>query len=102
MQQRKPDLLDHLVGERKQRRRDFESECLGCSEIEHKLEFTGTHDRQVTRIFALENASGVDAGLAIGVGDVRSVAHQPAVGDIFAHHWSTCRDADGRKTASVE
>ena len=50
----------------------------------HELEFGGLHDRQVGRLFALENPPGIDAGLAIGVGMAVSVAHQAAGHDILA------------------
>src|SRR6266508_1450510 len=46
-------LLDHLVGKREQGGRDFEAERLGRPEVQHKLEFSGLHDRQVGRLLAL-------------------------------------------------
>ena len=36
-------------------------------QVKHKAELGGLHDRQVARLLALEDASGVDAGLAIRV-----------------------------------
>ena len=44
------------------------AERLGGLEVDDELEFGGVHDRQVGRFLALENPSGVDAGLAIGIG----------------------------------
>ena len=38
----------------------------------------GLLDRQIGRLRALENATGIDADLAIGVRDAGSVAHQAA------------------------
>ena len=50
----------------------------------HELEFGGLHDRQVGRLLALENPPGVDAGLAIGIGNAGPVAHQAAGHDGLA------------------
>jgi hypothetical protein len=38
-------LLDHLIGEREQRRRNVEAERLGGLEVNNKLEFGGLLDR---------------------------------------------------------
>src|SRR5262245_63631870 len=70
--------FDHLVGKSKQPVRHVKAERLGGLEVEHELEFGGLHDRQVGRPLALENAAGIDAGLAVGVGDAGSIADQPA------------------------
>src|SRR5262249_31233741 len=77
-------LFDHLVGESEQPVRHVEVECPGCLEVEHELEFGRLHYRQVGRLFALENAPGVDASLAIGIGDAGSIADQPALESEFA------------------
>ena len=50
MAPRSPGILfDHLVGAREQRWWDFEAECLGGVEIEHKLEFRGRLNGKVAR-----------------------------------------------------
>src|SRR5262245_17545759 len=77
-------LFDHLVGVSEQPVRHVEVECPGCLEVEHELEFGRLHYRQVGRLFALENAPGIDAGLAIGIGDAGSIADQPALESEFA------------------
>src|SRR5712692_4911554 len=59
-------LLDHFVGEREQRRRDFEAERFRGFEVDHELELGGLNYRQVGGLLALENPPGVNAGLAIG------------------------------------
>src|SRR6185369_13151596 len=76
-------LLDHLVGEREQPVRHLEAERLGSLEVEHELELGGLHNRQVGGLLALENPRGIDAGLAVGIADARSVADQPADRDEF-------------------
>ena len=45
--QRSKKLFDHLVGERKQLRWNFESERLGGLEVGDEFEFGGPDDRQV-------------------------------------------------------
>ena len=47
---------------------NFKPERLGGPEVDHKLELVGLYDRQIGRLLALENPSGVDAGLTIGIG----------------------------------
>src|SRR6516164_2244556 len=39
---------------------------------------------QIRRLFAFENATGVDAGIAVTFYDVRAIADQPATDGIFA------------------
>ena len=58
--------------------------ALAVLRLMHELEFGGLHDRQVGRLLALENPPGVDAGLAIGIGNAGSVAHQAAGHDGLA------------------
>ena len=55
------DLLDHLVGGRQQRFRDGEAECLGSLEVDRELELGGLLNRQVARLFALEDAADIGA-----------------------------------------
>ena len=40
--------------------------------------------RQVGGLLALEDAAGIDAGIAIGIGEVGSITHQPASCDELA------------------
>ena len=55
--------FDHLVGAGKQRRRDVEAERLGGVEVDEQLDFRGLLDRQVRRLLALEDLSGVNSDL---------------------------------------
>src|SRR6476660_10014178 len=74
-------LFDHLIGTGEQRGRHFEAKRLRGFEIDHQLEFGWLLDRQVGRLGALENFSGVLASLAICSANVGSVAHQTTGGD---------------------
>ena len=77
-------LLDHLIGEGEQRRRNSEAERPGGLEVDDELEFGGLHDREVGGLLAVENPAGVDADLAIGISDAGPVAHQATGYDVFA------------------
>src|SRR5262249_25291782 len=57
--------LDHLVGEREQLGRKLDAERFGGLEIDDELELSRLHHRQVGRLLALEDATGVHAKLAI-------------------------------------
>ena len=68
--------LDHLVGDCEHARWDVQAERFGGLEVDHQLELGRSNDRQVGGLLALENAAGVDADLAIGIGKARSIADQ--------------------------
>src|SRR5215469_15335600 len=56
-------LLDHLVGEREQERRNLKTQRFGGFDVEIELELRWSHDRQSGRICAIENQTCVDPGL---------------------------------------
>jgi hypothetical protein len=57
---------------------DGEAERLGGLEVDDELEFGRLLDLQVGRLLALEDASDIVAGLTERIGDVGTIAHQPA------------------------
>ena len=59
--QQTASLLDHLVGAADQRQWDGEAERPGGLEVEDHLDFRRLHNRQVSRLLALENSPGVGA-----------------------------------------
>jgi hypothetical protein len=61
--------LNHLVGKREQLIRHGEGERLCSLEINRQLEFGRLGDREVGGFGALEDATGIDAGLARRVQD---------------------------------
>src|SRR5437764_15310264 len=84
--------FNHLVRTRMQRRRDVDTEFLGCLEIYHQLERSGLHDRQVVGFGPAENAVGINTGLAVGVRDIGAVTDQTAIFGALAE-WIDCGHA---------
>src|SRR5262245_49907379 len=76
--------LDHLVGAAGERKRDSDAERPGGLEIEDQLDFRGLHDREVSRLLALENAPGTETGQTVRLRNAASVAHQTAGGGELA------------------
>src|SRR5262249_51430519 len=74
--------LDHLVGQRKQRCRDFETERLRGFEVEDEAKPRRLLERQLRRLRAFENAiyEGGHACKAFAL--VGAVRHQAAVADV--------------------
>jgi hypothetical protein len=64
----RPTLFDHLVGSRKERRREIEADALSSLEINHKLEVSGLFERQVGCARAEKNANHEIAHSSAGFG----------------------------------
>jgi hypothetical protein len=62
--QQKHFLFDHLVGEQLHLVGDGQAKRFGRLEVDHQFELGRLHHRQVGRLGALEDAAGIDAGLA--------------------------------------
>src|SRR5258706_1082270 len=74
----RPGSFDDLVGAGEDRWWDRQAERLRGLEIDDQLEPGRLLDRKVGWLGALEDPSGVDADLAIGSRDARSIADQAA------------------------
>src|SRR5262249_56415541 len=76
-------LFEHLVGAGVQCRRYCDAKSLGGAEIEHQLECGWLLHGKVCRLGPFEDATGITAGLVVGLGDIRSVTYQSAGLDKF-------------------
>src|SRR5215211_7412379 len=67
-----------------QRRRNVDAQ-LPCSlQVDHQLECGRLHHRKIARLVPFENATSVDPGLAIAIGNARSVTDDPSRGGELA------------------
>src|SRR5215469_12117067 len=104
---RKTSLFDHLVGAGKQRLRHSEPECLRGFEVDGEFNFRGLLHRQVGWLLAVEDSTSIHADEAIGVGKVRSVAHQPTGRDkrsqgMDRRHTKACRESSKLTQLTIE
>src|SRR5271157_2115718 len=74
-----PALFNHLVGDREQRRWNFQSKRLRSLEIYDEFKFRGLNDRQIGGFFALQNPAHVDARPLISCLKPVSITDQAAV-----------------------
>src|SRR5262249_59859131 len=76
--------FDYLVGAAEQRQRHGNAQRLGGLEVQEHLDFRSLLDRQVARLFAFENACGVNAGETVSVAETASIARHAAGCDELA------------------
>ena len=70
--------FNHLVREREQGRGYLEAERFGGLHVDNHFEPSGLLHRQVGRLFALENAAGIDADLTKRLFEPAAITHQAA------------------------
>jgi ABC transporter substrate binding protein len=68
--------FNDLVGAGEHALRNIKPEQLRGPEIDHQLEAGRLHDRELGRLFALQDATGIDAHLAIALRRARPVADE--------------------------
>src|SRR6516164_7066272 len=71
-------LFDHLIGDCEQVRRNSEAQSAGSSPIDDELNLCGLGNRQIPRRFSVEKARRANSHATISIGQIASVAHQPA------------------------
>ena len=77
-------LFDHLVGAPKQWLRNCKVECLGKLEIDGQLDLCHLLNRQVSSLFAFENATGANSKFVEFVRPACPVGHETSREEILA------------------
>src|SRR5262249_57772615 len=88
--------FDHLVGEQLHRIGNREAQRPRGLEIDNKFKLGGSLYRQVGRLLSPDNSAGVDAGLAIRIRKVASIAHKTACDGKLTHR-IYCRNRMARR-----
>src|SRR5215469_13483488 len=88
-------LLDHLVGEREQRRWDFEAERLGGRQIDDEIELGRLLDRDVPGLRPVQNLVNVVTGAPEQVDKVWSIGHKTSRFDVLPAYTEHRRQACG-------
>ena len=100
-------LLDNLVSGAEHRLRYGQVKRFRGFEVDGELDFRGLMHRQVGWLLAVEDSTSIDADEAIGVGKVRSVAHQPTGRDkltqgVDRRHTNACRKRSKLTQLTIE
>src|SRR5262249_87198 len=85
-------LLDDLISESEQARRDVKSQGICGFEIDDEIKFPGLNDGKISRLLAPENSSSIHAHLFISGRNICAVAHQTA------HLHELAREVYGRNS----
>src|SRR4051812_24474689 len=70
--------FNHLIRPSEQREREGEAKRLGGVHVDHQFDPRRLLHRQVGRLLALEDATGVDTEYPIDLGEAGVIAHQAA------------------------
>ena len=70
-------LFDRLVGTSMKRGGNVDLLFPGRFKIDYELKGCGLHDWKLCGVGTIQNFSGVNARLAIGIWDVRAITHKP-------------------------
>src|SRR5262245_60022548 len=89
--------LDHLVGGDEQSIWYLEAKRLRGLEVDNQLELCRQHNRQITRLLAFEDASGINADLTVCIDTAGAVAHQAAGSDPLARVIDRGNSMSGRQ-----
>src|SRR5262249_43529940 len=92
--------FDHLVGAPGKGEWEGDAEGFGCLQIDQQLDFRDLLHRQIGRLVALEDASGIDTSLTVGFHKAASVAHQPT-GESEVARWVDGGHGGGTVRAAV-
>src|SRR5215472_18522485 len=69
----KERLFDHFVGDGEHAWRNGETECLRGFQVDHQIELSRLHHRQIGGLLALENPSGKNSSLPAHIGKADAV-----------------------------
>src|SRR5207245_10485306 len=81
---RRAALLDHAVSSSNQRNRGLQPQGFGSLQTYEQLHPCRELNGEISRLLTLQDASGVDAGMVVGVLDITPIAHRAAGRDEIA------------------